>query len=68
VSRAHLSLSIQDSFYKPLTPEQSERAFRNDYDFDSPEAIDFDVLVDKLKDIKNGYIRHLRYTTHTQND
>lgn len=43
-----------DSFYKPLTPEQSQAAFRNEYDFDSPEAIDFDMLVDKLRDIKAG--------------
>ena len=43
-----------DSFYKPLTPEQSAAAFRNEYDFDSPEAIDFDVLVDRLRDIKSG--------------
>ncbi|KAJ4296891.1 Uridine kinase [Kalmusia sp. IMI 367209] len=45
-----------DSFYKPLTPEQSAKAFRNEYDFDSPEAIDFDILVDKLRDIKNGKV------------
>jgi len=38
-----------------LTPAQSKQAFNNEYDFDSPEAIDFDVLVDKLRDIKNGY-------------
>lgn len=44
-----------DSFYKPLTPEQSRTAFRNEYDFDAPEAIDFDVLVEKLRDIKSGY-------------
>ncbi|KAF2143766.1 uncharacterized protein K452DRAFT_317213 [Aplosporella prunicola CBS 121167] len=43
-----------DSFYKPLTPEQSEKAYKNEYDFDSPEAIDFDVLVDRLRDIKEG--------------
>nr|OQO24906.1 hypothetical protein B0A51_04765 [Rachicladosporium sp. CCFEE 5018] len=43
-----------DSFYKPLTPEQSAAAFRNEYDFDAPEAIDFDVLVDRLSDIKFG--------------
>ncbi|OQO09608.1 hypothetical protein B0A48_05010 [Cryoendolithus antarcticus] len=43
-----------DSFYKPLTPEQSAAAFRNEYDFDAPEAIDFDVLVDRLSDIKLG--------------
>ena len=44
-----------DSFYKPLTPEQSGKAFRNEYDFDAPEAIDFDFLVEKLRDIKTGY-------------
>lgn len=43
-----------DSFYKPLTPEQSAAAFRCEYDFDAPEAIDFDVLVDRLRDIKAG--------------
>ncbi|KAK4617903.1 Uridine kinase [Fulvia fulva] len=43
-----------DSFYKPLTPEQSGQAFRNEYDFDAPEAIDFDFLVEKLRDIKTG--------------
>jgi uridine kinase len=43
-----------DSFYKPLTPEESAAAFRCEYDFDAPEAIDFDVLVDKLRDIKSG--------------
>lgn len=45
----------QDSFYKPLTPEQSELAFRNEYDFDSPEAIDFEVLIENLRDLKAGY-------------
>ncbi|KAJ9142867.1 Uridine kinase [Coniochaeta hoffmannii] len=43
-----------DSFYKRLTPEQHKKAFENDYDFDSPEAIDFDVLVDCLRDLKAG--------------
>ncbi|KAL7778612.1 hypothetical protein CFE70_008113 [Pyrenophora teres f. teres 0-1] len=45
-----------DSFYKPLTPEQSAAAFRNEFDFDSPDAIDFDILVDRLKDIKSGKV------------
>jgi uridine kinase len=46
----------QDSFYKPLTAEQSAKAFACDYDFDSPEAIDFDVLVENLKDLKTGLV------------
>jgi uridine kinase len=44
----------QDSFYKPLTPEQHKAAFRNEFDFDAPEAIDFDVLVERLRAIKQG--------------
>lgn len=48
-------LMSMDSFYKPLTPDQSAAAFRNEFDFDAPDAIDFDVLVEKLKDIKAGY-------------
>lgn len=48
-----------DSFYKPLTPEQSAAAFRNEYDFDAPEAIDFDVLVERLRDVKAGCVVHL---------
>ena len=52
-----------DSFYKPLTPEESAAAFRCEYDFDAPEAIDFDVLVDRLRDIKSGYVPpRLTYT------
>ncbi|KAI9683555.1 MAG: Uridine kinase [Trizodia sp. TS-e1964] len=43
-----------DSFYKTLNPEQSRLAFLNEYDFDSPNAIDFDILVDRLQDIKRG--------------
>lgn len=44
-----------DSFYKPLTAEESAAAFRNEYDFDAPEAIDFDNLVERLREIKSGY-------------
>lgn len=44
-----------DSFYKPLSVEQSAAAFRNEYDFDAPQAMDFAILVDKLRAIKSGY-------------
>jgi len=58
-----------DSFYKPLDEEASQRAARNEYDFDSPDAIDFDILVDRLQDLKAGkkaeipiysFVRHQR--------
>jgi len=45
---------LQDSYYKPLTPEQSRLAFRNEYDFDSPEALDFDALIENLQELKAG--------------
>ena len=45
---------VQDSFYKPLTSEQHAAAFRNEYDFDAPDAIDFDALVDRLQGLKKG--------------
>lgn len=48
----------KDSFYKTLTPEENAIAHRDDYDFDSPDAIDFDVLVQTLKDLKRGYLIH----------
>lgn len=46
----------QDSFYKSLDAEASRKAFLNEYDFDSPDAIDFDKLVECLQDLKAGYV------------
>ncbi|KIV94037.1 uridine kinase [Exophiala mesophila] len=46
-------LSI-DSFYKSLTPEQNALAHQNEWDLDSPESIDFDLLVEKLQELKQG--------------
>ena len=46
-------LSI-DAFYKSLTPEQNALAHQNEWDLDSPASIDFDLLVEKLKDLKLG--------------
>ena len=43
-----------DSYYRPLSPDESKSAFRNEYDFDAPKAIDFELLVDHLRDIKSG--------------
>lgn len=45
---------VEDSFYKSLTPEQNRLAHANEYDLDSPESIDFDLLVEKLKELKQG--------------
>ena len=43
-----------DSYYKALTPEQSEQARRMDYDFDHPDAFDWDLLEEHLMDLSRG--------------
>ncbi|KAL2800048.1 uridine kinase family-domain-containing protein [Aspergillus keveii] len=45
---------VMDSFYKSLTPEQHIKAHANQFDFDSPDSIDFDALVQCLGDLKQG--------------
>lgn len=43
-----------DNFYKSLTPEQSKRAFANDYDFDTPDSLDIDAIVEVVENLKQG--------------
>ncbi|KAJ5779228.1 Phosphoribulokinase/uridine kinase [Penicillium paradoxum] len=45
---------VMDSFYKTLTSEQHHKAHANEYDFDCPGSIDFDLLVETLRDLKKG--------------
>jgi uridine kinase len=40
----------QDSFYRGLTEEELRNV--HNYDFDSPEALDKDAIVQCLKDLK----------------
>lgn len=42
-----------------LTPEQHELAHKNEYDLDSPDSIDFDLLVKCLGDLKQGSVAQL---------
>lgn len=45
---------LKDSFYKSLNPEEHRLAHANQYDFDCPDAFDFDALVETLQDLKKG--------------
>jgi uridine kinase len=45
-----VALVCQDSFYKPLTPEQ--RANVGSYNFDHPDAMDNDMLLDVINTLK----------------
>jgi hypothetical protein len=41
-----------DNFYLPLTQEQQDNVAN--YDFDSPEALDWPLIIQTLRDLKNG--------------
>ncbi|RKP03604.1 hypothetical protein CXG81DRAFT_9250 [Caulochytrium protostelioides] len=47
-------LMSMDSFYKSLVPEQLERAARDEYNFDHPDAFDYDLLYETLLKLKQG--------------
>ncbi|KAA8590948.1 hypothetical protein FQN60_001891 [Etheostoma spectabile] len=60
-------LLSMDSFYKVLSPEQQTRAASNDYNFDHPDAFDFDLLTHTLHKLKQGKsvkIPVYDFTTH----
>ncbi|KAF2358466.1 Uridine kinase-like [Trinorchestia longiramus] len=49
-----VTLLSLDSFYKILTPKQHEEAERNEYNFDHPDAFDFELVIKTLKRLKEG--------------
>lgn len=66
---SHTVLICMDSFYKPLTKDQQVRAHQSRYNFDHPDAFDFDLLLETLKKLKNGedvHIPHYDFVTHSR--
>jgi len=49
-----VTLLSMDSFYKVLSEESHKLAENNDYNFDHPDAFDFDLMVSTLKRLKAG--------------
>ena len=47
-------LISQESFYRELTLEEQEKADNGMFNFDHPNAIDFDLMLTSLSRIKNG--------------
>ncbi|XP_026303035.1 uridine-cytidine kinase-like 1 isoform X4 [Piliocolobus tephrosceles] len=47
-------LLSMDSFYKVLTEQQQEQAAHNNFNFDHPDAFDFDLIISTLKKLKQG--------------
>ncbi|XP_069581015.1 uridine-cytidine kinase-like 1 isoform X2 [Brachyistius frenatus] len=60
-------LLSMDSFYKVLSPDEQTKAASNDYNFDHPDAFDFDLLTHTLRKLKQGKsvkIPVYDFTTH----
>ncbi|XP_018336084.1 uridine-cytidine kinase-like 1 isoform X2 [Agrilus planipennis] len=49
-----VTLLSMDSFYKVLNEKQHELADKNEYNFDHPDAFDFDLLLKTLERLKVG--------------
>lgn len=49
-----VTLLSMDSFYKVLNEEQHKKAAANEYNFDHPDAFDFDLLLPTLQRLKEG--------------
>lgn len=47
-----VAIVSQDAFYRPLSPDQIELAFNQNFDFDHPNAIDQELLVECIRDLK----------------
>ncbi|VDD93543.1 unnamed protein product, partial [Enterobius vermicularis] len=43
-----------DSFYKVLTEEQHVLAGKNEYNFDHPQAFDFDLMIETIRRLREG--------------
>ncbi|XP_066092856.1 uridine-cytidine kinase-like 1 isoform X1 [Saccopteryx bilineata] len=62
-------LLSMDSFYKVLTQQQQEQAALNNYNFDHPDAFDFDLIVSTLQKLKQGKSAKVPvydFTTHSR--
>ncbi|XP_028253493.1 uridine-cytidine kinase-like 1 [Parambassis ranga] len=62
-------LLSMDSFYKVLNKEEQELAAKNEYNFDHPDAFDFELLINVLRKLKKGKsikVPVYDFTTHSR--
>lgn len=61
-----VAIISQDAFYRPLTPEQTKQAFAQNFDFDHPSAIDQELLVQCIRDLKKSRAVQIPVYSFTQ--
>jgi len=44
----------QDAFYRELSEDEKAKAFRGDFNFDHPDALDYNLMLETLQDLKQG--------------
>ncbi|KAK6459919.1 uridine kinase [Scheffersomyces coipomensis] len=44
-----------DNFYNPLTEDERKLAFSNNFDFDTPESLDLNLVVETVLSLKKGH-------------
>ena len=49
-----VTLLCMDSFYKVLNDEEHESADKNEYNFDHPDAFDYQLLIETVRKLKDG--------------
>jgi len=62
-----VTLLSMDSFYKVLNEKQHELAAKNEYNFDHPDAFDFELLLktlQRLKEMKKVEVPIYNFVTH----
>uniref|UniRef100_A0A8C4QAH6 Uridine-cytidine kinase n=1 Tax=Eptatretus burgeri TaxID=7764 RepID=A0A8C4QAH6_EPTBU len=62
-------LLSMDSFYKVLNPEEQQMAALNEYNFDHPDAFDFELIILTLQKLKRGKsvkVPVYDFTTHAR--
>ena len=57
LSHERVASITQDCFYRALTPEQHEAAMASDYNFDHPNAFNFDEQLEMLENLRHGAAR-----------
>ena len=57
LSHERVASITQDCFYRALTPEQHEAAMASEYNFDHPNAFNFDEQYEMLEQLRHGQAR-----------
>ncbi|WFC98559.1 uridine/cytidine kinase [Malassezia yamatoensis] len=61
-----VAIVTQDAFYKPLSEADTRLAFEQNYDFDHPNAIDQDLLIQCVRDLKQSRAVQIPVYSFTQ--